>query len=47
MTLRDVTVFLVVPDGKGELRARLGDLDVKSLGKVREWEEAERGLGGG
>ncbi|OBT68212.1 hypothetical protein VE03_02389 [Pseudogymnoascus sp. 23342-1-I1] len=64
MTLRDVTVFLVVPDsdsdgegagregtgagtGGGELRARLGDLDVKSLGKIREWEDVERGLGGG
>ncbi|OBT46889.1 hypothetical protein VE00_01956 [Pseudogymnoascus sp. WSF 3629] len=47
MTLRDVTVFLVVPDGEGVLRARLGDLDVKSLGKVEEWEEVEGELGGG
>ncbi|KFZ07613.1 hypothetical protein V501_06285, partial [Pseudogymnoascus sp. VKM F-4519 (FW-2642)] len=41
MTLRDVTVFLVVPDGEGVLRARLGDLDVKSLGKVGEWGRVE------
>ncbi|OBT76739.1 hypothetical protein VF21_03888 [Pseudogymnoascus sp. 05NY08] len=47
MTLRDVTVFLVVPDGEGVLRARLGDLDVKSLGKVGEWGGVEGVLGGG
>ncbi|OBT83276.1 hypothetical protein VE02_08486 [Pseudogymnoascus sp. 03VT05] len=47
MTLRDVTVFLVVPDGEGVLRARLGDLDVKSLGKGgREVKERKKERGG-
>lgn len=45
MTLRDVTLFLLMPkDGQGACTARLGDLDLKSKGKMEEWEKIERQL---
>lgn len=52
MTLRDVTLFLLMPkkgvDGgdkeESKCTARLGDLDLKSKGKLGEWEKIERQL---
>jgi inositol-pentakisphosphate 2-kinase len=45
MTLRDVTLFLQIPDDKDQpVVARLGDLDVKSLEKLDSWVKIERQL---
>jgi len=45
MTLRDVTLFLLVPqDETKPLVARLGDLDLKSTAKMEEWVRIEREL---
>lgn len=45
MTLRDVTLFLLMPkDETKPLTARLGDLDLKSKGKLMDWERIEREL---
>jgi inositol-pentakisphosphate 2-kinase len=45
MTLRDVTLFLLVPrDETRQLVARLGDLDLKSTAKMEEWVRIEREL---
>lgn len=45
MTLRDCSVYLTVPiDGHGEVRAKLGDLDLKSAEKGVYWRGLERAL---
>lgn len=45
MTLRDVTLFLLMPkDETKQLTARLGDLDLKSKGKLNDWEKIEKEL---
>ncbi len=45
MTLRDVTLFLLMPKDEAKpLVARLGDLDLKSKGKMEVWEKIEREL---
>lgn len=45
MTLRDVTLFLLMPkDETKPLTARLGDLDLKSKGKLNDWEKIEKEL---
>lgn len=45
MTLRDVTLFLLMPkDETKPCVARLGDLDLKSKGKLMDWERIEKEL---
>ncbi|CZT49449.1 uncharacterized protein RSE6_10300 [Rhynchosporium secalis] len=48
MTLRDCSVFVRLTDDKGkeagEIEAKMGDLDVKSPGKLSYWQETERSL---
>lgn len=45
MTLRDVTLFLVLPhDAAAPPTARLGDLDLKSTAKMDDWVRVEREL---
>ncbi|MCJ1473086.1 hypothetical protein MMC13_001736 [Lambiella insularis] len=45
MTLRDCTLFLRISrEGKGQVEARLGDLDLKSATKAENWEATERKL---
>jgi inositol-pentakisphosphate 2-kinase len=45
MTLRDCTMFLTVPNQSDlDIEARLGDLDIKTAGKVPEWRTKENAL---
>jgi inositol-pentakisphosphate 2-kinase len=45
MTLRDCTVFLRLPNDRDyPIEARLGDLDLKSAGKVDYWRKTEQEL---
>ena len=42
MTLRDCTLY--VRRSRGEIEARLGDLDLKQPGKLMGWRETEKNL---
>lgn len=44
MTLRDCSLFVVVPVHDGEISSKLADLDFKSAEKVDDWREKEAAL---
>jgi hypothetical protein len=45
MTLRDVSLFLLVPEDESQpLVAKLADLDLKSAKKLKQWRKIEREL---
>lgn len=44
MTLRDCSLFVVVPVYDGEISSKLADLDFKSAEKVDDWREKEAAL---
>jgi predicted AAA+ superfamily ATPase len=45
MTLRDVSLFLLVPEDESQpLVAKLADLDLKSAKKLKQWQKIEREL---
>lgn len=44
MTLRDCSLFVVVPVRDGEITSKLADLDFKSAEKVDDWREKEAAL---
>lgn len=43
-TLRDCSVFVLIPEGEGDIIANIGDLDLKSKLKLDKWMKMEREL---
>jgi inositol-pentakisphosphate 2-kinase len=44
MTLRDCSLFVVVPLRDGEVTSKLADLDFKSAEKIDDWRDKEAAL---